>query len=182
MTERVKESILRYSRDSNVFIEVTSIKLLHIKKMMLRDKKGQTAVEYLLTYGWAMIVLAVALVVLWHMDAFKPPKIPPACSGFEQVEPMDWRANSSAVILILRNNAGTKITLKKVELDIFGHTCFQAMSHDIRSGGTYQVNVSGCILPDVDEYYKMETIIRYTNIASGMQHNSVGSCHGYVER
>jgi len=36
--------------------------------------KGQTALEYLITYGWAILVILVVLAVLWYYGVFNPVK------------------------------------------------------------------------------------------------------------
>lgn len=36
--------------------------------------KGQTALEYLITYGWAILVILVVLAVLWYYGIFNPAK------------------------------------------------------------------------------------------------------------
>ena len=36
--------------------------------------KGQTALEYLITYGWAILVILVVLAVLWYYGIFTPAK------------------------------------------------------------------------------------------------------------
>jgi len=36
--------------------------------------KGQTALEYLITYGWAILVILVVLAVLWYYGVFNPSK------------------------------------------------------------------------------------------------------------
>jgi hypothetical protein len=35
-------------------------------------RKGQTALEYLITYGWAIIVVLVVTAVLWYFGIFNP--------------------------------------------------------------------------------------------------------------
>ena len=37
-------------------------------------KKGHTALEYLITYGWAILVILVVLAVLWYYGIFDPSK------------------------------------------------------------------------------------------------------------
>ena len=34
------------------------------------DMKGQTALEYLIVYGWAILVILVVLAVLWYYGVF----------------------------------------------------------------------------------------------------------------
>ena len=36
------------------------------------NNKGQTALEYLITYGWAILVILVVLAVLWYYNIFNP--------------------------------------------------------------------------------------------------------------
>jgi len=41
--------------------------------------KGQTALEYLITYGWAILVILVVLAVLWYYGVFNPNKWEKQC-------------------------------------------------------------------------------------------------------
>jgi len=44
-------------------------------------KTGQGAMEYLMTYGWAILVVIIVGVVLWQMGLFNPTPGPePSCS------------------------------------------------------------------------------------------------------
>jgi hypothetical protein len=51
----------------------------------------------------------------------------------------------------------------------------------MRAGEAFQVIVPNCDFPEAGEYYKSEIIIVYRNVASGIDHNSVGECFGPVE-
>ncbi|MAF36381.1 hypothetical protein CL622_04655 [archaeon] len=44
-----------------------------------KEKKGQVAMEFLMTYGWAMIIIVVAVAALWYLGVFTP-EIPNTCS------------------------------------------------------------------------------------------------------
>ncbi|MEA3254800.1 MAG: hypothetical protein U9Q22_03080 [Candidatus Altiarchaeota archaeon] len=152
----------------------------------LRGKKAQTSVEYLLTYGWTVIIIGVALVALWQMDVFKTPAPPPGCTGFEQVTPIDCKADNSGMIeLVLTNEAGARIKLNTVSAEVFGKACTldynPGTKPELRAGQTIKLNVSGCTFNGVGEYYKADITIAYHNVVSEMDHNSVGECHGAVE-
>ncbi len=41
-------------------------------------RKGQTAMEYLMTYGWAILIIMVVLAVLFYLGVLNPP-IPEQC-------------------------------------------------------------------------------------------------------
>ncbi|NYZ78872.1 hypothetical protein H0N99_01875, partial [Candidatus Micrarchaeota archaeon] len=44
----------------------------------MRMRKGQTAMEYLMTYGWAILIIMVVLAVLFYLGVLNPP-IPEQC-------------------------------------------------------------------------------------------------------
>ncbi len=39
----------------------------------LRSRKGQSAMEYLMTYGWAILIIAIVLVAFFGLGLFKSP-------------------------------------------------------------------------------------------------------------
>lgn len=43
-------------------------------------KKGQAAMEYLMTYGWAILIVIVVVAALYAMGVFRIGKAPVACS------------------------------------------------------------------------------------------------------
>lgn len=144
---------------------------------------GQTALEYIMTYGWAILIMAFAAVVLYQMGIFDLPT-PPGCTGFSQVGIMDWKAVSTegALHLSISNDAGTRIRLVSVNASIFNNECAEeAINYDMRAGEIYSVNLTDCVLPGVGDYYKAYITVTYRNIASDLEHNSVGECHGPVE-
>lgn len=136
-----------------------------------------------MTYGWVLLILGLVAVVLWQMGFFQPPAAPPACNGFSNVKPIDWKASGTNLTLTLVNEAGTKINVEEIDADIFGSTCSTGvLNEEIRPGGSYSVSISGCTeMPESGEYWNADLTIKYTNLASGIDHNSVGECHGSVE-
>ncbi len=47
--------------------------------MQKRGKKAQAAMEFLTTYGWAILILLVAIVALASLGVFKGPRTPNVC-------------------------------------------------------------------------------------------------------
>ena len=82
-------------------------------EMKMMHKKGQGAMEYLMTYGWAILVVIIVGVVLWQMGIFNPSGgTAPGSSGFGSVRAKDWScsiANGPSVQWV--NGAGEKITV-----------------------------------------------------------------------
>lgn len=56
--------------------------------------KGQTALEYLLTYGWAILIILVVLTVLWYYGIFEKNRwntiSPYTCENLTKVFPIAY--------------------------------------------------------------------------------------------
>lgn len=74
----------------------------------MRSKKGQAAAEYLVTYGWALLLLVVVIAIILSTGVFNPsafvgeecviqPDIP--CTGFQL-----YQSGSSTVLLLKVEN------------------------------------------------------------------------------
>ena len=69
-------------------------------KIGIGNRKGQAALEYLMTYGWAILAVVVVLAVLWYLGIFTP-KAPEMCvfdSPFSCIGGTAY-VNSSAIVL-----------------------------------------------------------------------------------
>ncbi len=42
--------------------------------LLMRMKKGQSAMEYLMTYGWALLVIVIVIAVLLYINPFRAPE------------------------------------------------------------------------------------------------------------
>ena len=77
---------------------------------MILNKKGQGALEYLMTYGWALVVIAVVIGVLIFMGILKAPSAG-TCTGLEKLAYEDHTIDSNGnFILYLKNGTGMQIT------------------------------------------------------------------------
>ena len=62
----------------------------------MKSMKGQSAMEYLMTYGWAILIIAIVLVALFELGIFGGSTLPTACvaqSGFVCSNPSFVGAN-----------------------------------------------------------------------------------------
>jgi len=155
------------------------------------SKKGQSAVEYMTTYGWAVLLILIVGMVLWQMGAFTPPSTPPGCRGFSSITVLDHSASGTdnMVYLVITNEAGTRLQVSAngVETSIADVSCDAVPSSGIdpfRPGQGVKLNVSCATLSNnyaAGEYYRVHINITYTNPSSGMSHKSAGVCWGSVE-
>ncbi len=83
-------------------------------------RKGQTAIEYLMTYGWAILIILIVAGVLAYYGIFAPSGfLGPSSSGFAQVAVVSpWDLNAAGELkVILENRVGSEINVTRVYAD-----------------------------------------------------------------
>ena len=84
---------------------------------MFKSKKSQAAFEFLGTYVWAFIVIAITLGVLYYFDVFNFSKYAPQkCTFTSQFQCLDFSLKSNEVRFKLTNNLGENICVKSVKV------------------------------------------------------------------
>ena len=80
--------------------------------------KGQTAIEYLMTYGWAILIILIVAGVLAYYGIFAPSGfLGPTARGFGQVQvlnPWSLSAANGALTLNLENRVGGTISVTNI--------------------------------------------------------------------
>jgi len=146
------------------------------------DKKGQGAMEYLMTYGWAILVVIIVGVVLSYMGVFNPGGgTAKSWSGFSDVRPNDWscKTASDELSLVLINGAGQQVT----NVTIGSTTCASSLAAGKTTVCTVQAGTDttgSCANVNAGERFEDQVTISYTT-ASGLSHSSTGSVWGAAE-
>ena len=84
-----------------------------MKDKMGVSKKGQGAMEYLMTYGWAILVVMVVGIVLWYLGVFSGgPGDVNTASGFAKVKPLEPSIKYSTETYSVLFGGGTFTTLR----------------------------------------------------------------------
>ncbi len=75
--------------------------------------RGQSALEYLVTYGWAILAIVIIAAILWYFGVFNPSKwtTEKQCGGFSSLQCIDFKYDSNGTLLVsVGNKVGNKIT------------------------------------------------------------------------
>lgn len=157
-------------------------------------KKGQGAMEYLMTYGWAILVVMIVGVVLWQLGIFNlGGTVSKTMSGFGALRPVDWSmstAGNEQIVLI--NGEGTNVNIKTVALDSDDGTCEQAAVaptqtpvNPVSAGDSVSVSGGWCTpgAAYAGKSYKIIATISYNKTIGGVtqDHSSVGTFRGVWE-
>jgi hypothetical protein len=148
---------------------------MRCKKM---QKKAQAATEFLMTYGWAILVVGVAIAALAYFGVLSPSKfLPDKCTMPPGLACIDHRVTASDVTVILQNSIGYTINVTSVNLT--DAKCDDTFSVQLQNGdqGTFVISCSST----TGEKFKSEVAVDYTRTDTGLSQTLRGEILGQVQ-
>jgi len=148
------------------------------------QRKSQSALEFLTTYGWAFLVIIIMIGTLAYFGILSPSKIlPNRCTFGAEFQCLDHQIGTSSFKMRLKNNVGEaiKITGLTYATETGGFFCATtAPSTLVRPDGTgdtwnsgsvisVELSGGGCVPPGLaaGEKGKILLTIEYFPISSG---------------
>jgi hypothetical protein len=139
-------------------------------------KKGQAAMEFLMTYGWAILAAIIVIGVLAYFGVFSPSRyVPSACMINAPFGCEEYTVTTTGVTLVLRNGYGDSVTVNNVSVENCGS---YATPTDIADGDTATVTVS-CTLTSGDRF-KGDVTVTYVKSGGVLNQTATGSVRGTV--
>lgn len=84
-------------------------------ELNLSSHSSQAALEFLMTYGWAILTVIAAIGVLAYFGVLSPDNfLPEKCSLPSGMICIDYRVESYRVLLVLQNSLGKTMTISNV--------------------------------------------------------------------
>ncbi len=84
-------------------------------------KKGQAAMEFLMTYGWAILVVIIAISTLIYFGILDfSSLLPDRCDLQPEIGCVQFRVSTNSVQLVLRNDQGMEMTNVRVKVENCG--------------------------------------------------------------
>jgi hypothetical protein len=125
-------------------------------------RKGQSALEYLVTYGWAILAIVIVAAVLLYFGFFNPSKWSASkqCEGFASFTCEDYSANTTSTSVVLGNNVSRSITISNA-------TCSPASL-----GPTARMTCTAAVGGNVGDQVNIQ--IDYVDSKSGLSHSEIG--------
>ena len=144
----------------------------------MKLKKSQAAMEFLMTYGWAILVVLAAIAALAYFGVLSPEKfLPEKClieTGFTCISSKVEAAQST---IIFQNGYGKSVVIDNV--DIGG--CSKTFSTSLTSEDEGTFVVTGCSNGDVKEVFKGDLIIKYTEKRTNLSKTAYGQINTKIE-
>ncbi len=146
-------------------------------------KKSQAAMEFLMTYGWAILVVLVAIGALAYFGVLSPDRFLPAkCQLPAGIACTDFKLQSgagaaNAVTVVLRNGLGFDTTSLTVTVtDCTGNPAAISLAN----GAQAQIIDTTCGLTGGSKF-SGEVNVTYTNADTGLTHKVQGAITGRAE-
>jgi len=141
-------------------------------------KKSQAALEFIMTYGWAILVVLVAIGALAYFGVLSPDKfLPSRCTLSAGLACMDHAATNflgigfGEVIVVIKNSLGYDIK----SVSISATKCSSSTTTSLlKNGDRVTLTASDCNI-NSGERYSGQVNITYTNVDSGITHTLSGN-------
>ena len=149
-----------------------------MKPDIISDRKGQSAIEYLSTYGWALLAIVIVGAVLLQMGVFDQcSQVTPRFTGQEfDVEDFDYTSEDSMDIAFVAIE--DTVTVENITLDYGGGDVYYEddLGVDISPGETEVITLDGiddevssgeCASADMEVTYNAGPIEGRTALGEG---------------
>ena len=141
-------------------------------------RKSQAAMEFLMTYGWAILVVLVAIGALAYFGVLSPERFLPAkCTLPAGVACVDFNIDSGNVNVVLRNGIG--FDLDDVYVSVTGCTNSAETGVSLSNGGQATFTATTCGLTSGNKF-SGDVNVSYTNRDTTLTHRVQGSMTGRV--
>ncbi len=137
-------------------------------------KKGQAAMEFLMTYGWAILVVLIAIGALAYFGVLNPGRfLPSSCTISNQIGCSEFKVGTdSVVILVLQNGRGVNLNGVQPGLNVqspTGTSCAMPAAQTINDGQSATFTFTACspaLSTTPGTKFKADLAITYTDAGS----------------
>lgn len=140
---------------------------------MRKDKKGQAAMEFLMTYGWAILAAIVVIGILGYYY-FSSDVLTPRTGVVQAPFYLNaWNVNTTHVNLELKNNGGETYTVQSI--DVGTCTTLEPGTEGSLESGETEVFGVDCGTLNSGDSFSGDITIKYTRGDSELEQTSTGS-------
>ncbi|MBI4151049.1 hypothetical protein HY492_02905 [Candidatus Woesearchaeota archaeon] len=142
------------------------------------EKRGQAAMEFLMTYGWALLVVLAAIAALAYFGVLSPDRfLPEKCFLPSGTPCLDSTLTATTATLIIQNSLG--FSLSNITVTACGGSATTPATLSNGEQGTYAVTCSPALTSG--DKFKGTVTFAYTNVDTGLAHTTSGELIKKVE-
>ncbi len=140
----------------------------------LAHRKSQAAMEFLITYGWAILVVLAAIAALAYFGVLSPSRfLPESCTlpSTSGLACLDFTFTSSSANLFLVNGGGRDLWVNSIEVG----SCSAVFGQAFPDGASHVFVLSGCDFGSAGQKIKQPFVVSYSDIISNFTKSASGS-------
>ena len=149
-----------------------------MKLIVTKGKKSQAAMEFLMTYGWAILVVLAAIAALAYFGVLSPEKfLPEKClmeTGFTCISS---KVESAQSTIIFSNGLGRSIIIDSIQIG----GCTTAFSESMISEDEKTFVITDCSNGDLRDTFKGEVVIKFTEKRTNLTKTAYGIINTKIE-
>jgi hypothetical protein len=140
--------------------------------------RGQSALEYLVTYGWAILAIVIIAGVLWDLNIFNPGTFVTGnqCGGFNSFICQDYTMTTAGTLqIVLGNNQGT--TLDNLTINgVANCNPVNVAANALTTCNFTYSSLAGGVAGQT--YHQVGINMTYVDATSGLSHTDTGFVQG----
>ncbi|MBS3097209.1 hypothetical protein J4209_00270 [Candidatus Woesearchaeota archaeon] len=141
-------------------------------------KKAQAAMEFLMTYGWAILVVIAAVAALAYFGVLSPDKfLPTKCTLAPGLACIGHKVEASQATLVLSNGMGKDLTINTI--DVAG--CSGTVNLNIENGAQNTFTITGCSNGALKSRFSGDIVITYLEKDTLLNKTHYGSITARIE-
>ncbi|MBD3303870.1 hypothetical protein GF343_01895 [Candidatus Woesearchaeota archaeon] len=142
-------------------------------------EKGQAAIEFLLTYGWVILVFIIAIGALLYFGFLSPETFgQEQCEIVPGLDCQDVQATNDELTLVIENNLGQDVFIQKIS-DPEGK-CSLEEGKELKNSEQETFVLSDCKYGSKGEKLKTELDFEYQS-STGLDHKEQAGVLTYLE-
>ncbi|MBW2976406.1 hypothetical protein KY347_03095 [Candidatus Woesearchaeota archaeon] len=162
---------------------------------LFRKRKSQAAMEFLMTYGWAILVVLAAIAALAYFGVLSPERfMPEKCVLAPGLACVSFRLETGELEMYISNGLGKTIQITEIALDepagATDFSCAEPFTTNLRSGEQEQFFIpendgegdDTCSFgTEAGDPYRGDIRITYTETATGILKTIYGDIATKIE-
>lgn len=152
-------------------------------------RRGQAALEFLMTYGWAILVVLVIIGALGYFGVLNPSNlVPEKCTMQTGLTCQDYKLEPDQTKFVFQNALGKQIEIVNASvrgIDDNGYCYNSSINKKINNGEEAAMTLGTCDteLTDTGRKYRadVEVVYHYTGTTGNFNHTSTGEILANME-
>ncbi|MBI3034854.1 hypothetical protein HYY71_00890 [Candidatus Woesearchaeota archaeon] len=148
-------------------------------KITTQHKKAQAAMEFLMTYGWAILVVLAAIAALAYFGVLSPEKfLPEKCILQPGIACVSHKVEPSKVTLVISNGMGRTMIINSITVG----SCSGTFNQTLLSGTDYTFVVGGACNNGISkDKFKGDITLAYTEKDTNLTKTAFGNLNTKIE-